>query len=179
MQELRQVLQAEALREARAAEVEGLTENEIMQMRWLLTWKSVPGISGSTRKAKARLIILGFQNHMLTQLNTSAPTVSRLGKHMFYSLCALHGLTMETADASSAFLQSNEDIEHRNLFVGPLAEVAVALGLDPRSVGCLAKFSRNSYGLTNAPRLWWLDVCKNLRRPEYHKSSWDKGFWIL
>ena len=49
-------------------------------VKWLLTWKIVPDLAGSTRRAKARLIVLAFQNPWLTELNTAAPTVSRLAK---------------------------------------------------------------------------------------------------
>ncbi len=147
--ELDQVLQAQALRAARASEISGPEENDITQMRWLLTWKKMPDAGSSTRRAKARLIILGFQHPRLTELTTAAPTVSRLGKHISFCAIALHGFDVEAADASSAFLQAEESLESQNLFVRPTAEVAAALGLPQRQHNTVVKVLKSFYGLTN------------------------------
>ena len=75
----------------------------ILTLRWLLTWKPVfpaepPKSSEPTAltkdglwKAKARIIILGFQHPDLVRynsdgramLNTTSPTVSHVGKMLF------------------------------------------------------------------------------------------------
>ena len=142
-----QVLQEGALRAATLAEITGLTEAELMQQRWVLTWKRDDSLPASTRKAKGRLAILGFQHPDLTRLATAAPTVSRLGKHVCHSIMALHELTLEAADASSAFLQTAECLEKGNLFIRPTAEVAWALGIPPRHEMTVARSSKASTAL--------------------------------
>ena len=178
VKELDQVLESKALRAATKEETSRLGEGEIMQMRWLLTWKKVEEFESSTREAKARLVILGYQHPRLTALNTAAPTVSRMARHMFYSAVAHHQLTMESADASSAFLQSEQILEDQDLYVRPPDEVAAALGMPARSCATLAKVVKSFYGLTNAPRIWWLDISTKLRGLQFHKLSFDKCFWV-
>ena len=91
-------------------------------MRWVLTWKRADGGT----KAKARLVILGFQHPDLTSLDTAAPTLTRAGRHFVLSAIALQGLTMENSDATSAFIQADGSEEERDLLVISTRELAWA-----------------------------------------------------
>ena len=68
--ELSNILSSQAVREL--AELEGLNPQLVMKMRWVLPVKP-----GGT--AKARLVVLGYQAHNLTQVETASPTFSRSG----------------------------------------------------------------------------------------------------
>ena len=68
-----------------------------------------------------------------------------------FQAAAVHGFTLESADASSAFLQAEGDLEGHNLFVRPTDEVAAMLGLMIRHKDSVAKIMKSFYGLTNAP----------------------------
>ena len=69
--ELSNVLSSAAVRALSKQELQGMDPRKVMGMTWVLTWKA----SG---KAKARLVVLGYQAHNLTQVETAAP-LSRVG----------------------------------------------------------------------------------------------------
>ena len=56
-----------------------LNPEQILRSRWVLTWKDAePG--SSTKKAKARLVVLGYQDPDLTSVARDSPTLSREGR---------------------------------------------------------------------------------------------------
>ena len=69
-----------------------------MKMRWCLTVKD-------DGRAKARLVVLGFQDHRLGQLDTESPTVSARGRALVLQICANLGLRLHKGDVTCAFLQ--------------------------------------------------------------------------
>ena len=58
----------------------GIPHERMMQMRWIYTWKPVTEATGQEvgRKAKARLIVKGFQDPRLLHLPRESPTLSTL-----------------------------------------------------------------------------------------------------
>ena len=56
-------------------------------MRWVLTWKYT---EGGDWKAKARLVILGYQHPELTSVPTAVPTPGTMSRHLLLQACALH-----------------------------------------------------------------------------------------
>ena len=62
----------------------------LMQMRWVLTWKpckeSVDG-----RKAKARIVILGYEDSTHDGESCMSPTMTRTSRQLFLQLCAWQG----------------------------------------------------------------------------------------
>ena len=110
--------------------------------RWVLTWKA----SG---KARARLVVLGYQGHNLTEVETAAPTLSRVGRHALLSCVANHGFGLESKDATSASLQTIGSLEQEDLLVWAPAELAAAFGAPPEE-GTVLKL--------RAPRRWYDSV---------------------
>ena len=91
--ELSNVLQAKALRTLTQQEWAEL--DHIMGMRWVLTSKS----DGS---AKSRLVALGYQATNLTQVQASAPTMSRLSRNFLLIVpTRSSGFAQETLQALS------------------------------------------------------------------------------
>ena len=83
--ELSQVLAANAVRRLSQEEELNLKPERLLRMRWVLTWKYT---EGGDRKAKARLVILGYQHPELTSVPTAAPTLGKMSRHLLP--CALH-----------------------------------------------------------------------------------------
>ena len=73
------------------ADRSGVPRDRIMTVRWVLTWKIVPGTND--RKAKARLVVRGFQDPGLVELRTEAPTLARHSRHLLVQIASsLHWL---------------------------------------------------------------------------------------
>ena len=168
-----------------------------LPMRWVLTWKPVypaepPKGSGphvvskeGDRKAKARVVIIGFRHpdliakHHVTGrpiLQTSSPTISRLGRHTLLQAVAFDKHVLESADAKSAFLQADNQEENRRLWTKAVPEISTALGV---SDGQLLRIVGAIYGLTNAPRIFWKDVASKLEAIGAIQNPIDRCVWIF
>ncbi len=84
--------------------------DKVMRMRWVLTWKTVDVSEDhpSGKKAKARLVVLGFEDPELGEVETSSPTMTRLTRQLYLQVCAHRRFKVEKADASVAFLQGRK-----------------------------------------------------------------------
>ena len=81
-------------------------EEEILGMRWLLTWKydeKYKDMGG--RKAKARAIILGYHDPNYAARETSSPTPSKAGRQLFFQFCSWKKFTIKKGDVSGALLR--------------------------------------------------------------------------
>ncbi|CAE7448719.1 GIP, partial [Symbiodinium sp. CCMP2592] len=56
-----------------------LNPEQILKSRWILTWKA-PEVGEVHQRAKARLVVLGFQDPKLVDVHRDAPTLSREGR---------------------------------------------------------------------------------------------------
>ena len=115
-------------------------ESRIMKMRWIYTLKS-------DDSAKARIVIIGYQDPDLTQLRTTSPTMSRRTRGLFLTASSSLGWTVLKGDIRAAFLQGRESETERQVFAKPVRELSEMLGGDEKSVVQIAKAC---YGLANA-----------------------------
>ena len=60
--------------------------SRLMKMRWVLTFK-VLDHNPSKIKAKARLVLLGYSDPDLLELQTSSPTMTRRSRQLLLNLC--------------------------------------------------------------------------------------------
>ena len=152
----------------------------IVRARWVLTWKSIPPEdrdeaikdakeNPSTtlhdhqgrRKAKARIVLLGFQHPNLLDpaFKTSSPVQSTLGRNLLYLLAVHHQWGLEGLDLATAFLQTMPTEADSQLYTTGVEELREALGVDQDAI---MKILRNIYGSTTAPRGLWLSLHKTL-----------------
>merc|ERR1711938_96410 len=68
------------------ADRSGVSRDRIMTMRWVLTWKVIPGTAD--RKAKARLVVRGVQDPDLIDLRTESPTLARHSRRLLVQTAA-------------------------------------------------------------------------------------------
>jgi hypothetical protein len=58
-----------------------LSPEQVLRCRWILTWKN-PAPGSTERRAKARLVVLGFEDPGLQSEPNDAPTLSKDGKQL-------------------------------------------------------------------------------------------------
>ena len=142
-------------------------------------------MASGDRKAKARVVMIGFRHPDLVKKNektgrpvlkTSSPTISRLGKHILLQSIALDQHTMESADAKSAFLQADNQEEGRMIWTKAVPEIAHAWGVKP---GTWLRVLGAIYGLTNAPRIFWLDADRKLKAIGAIANPLDRCMWYV
>ena len=137
MLEVDQWLQAEATKA-----IQGHVDPQrVVRMRWVLTWKD----SGA---AKARIVLIGFEDPDLDTLVSSSPTMCRRTRQLALQFAAQKGWKCLKADIKAAFLQGPASQEARNLFAVPVPELSRAMGLP---INQAVQVRKAAYGLVNAP----------------------------
>ena len=196
--ELSEVLKSKAIKVVEDNVPEEEIAKRCIPMRWLLIWKPFdawqdpkseeqPGvISGDgMSKAKARVVLIGYKHPDLARrdektgkslLRTSSPTLSRLGRSLYLQAVANDRHTLECADAKSAFLQTEVNEQKTRLYTRAVDEMAIAMGVTP---GTALEVVGNVYGLTNAPRLFWLDTDQKLQNIGGAPHGIDRCIWVF
>lgn len=122
-----------------------LNPEQILRCRWICVWKSLeaeqithnetPSRPGpKTHKAKARLVVLGFQDR-------DSPTLGKQSKVLLIQLISSMGWTIKSFDIRAAFLQGKTQ-ENRILAIEPVEELRKAMSLKPGQVCKLEKSAR-------------------------------------
>src|SRR4030095_8298684 len=93
------------------------------------------------------------QIHGIDFDKTFAPIVRIESVRHIFAIAAFYGLTMIHADAKTAFLNGDSDIE---LYV----QQPEGFVTDPRKV---LRLNKSLYGLKQAPRIWFLLICSRIR----------------
>ena len=144
-----------------------IPEKNVLRCRWILTWKdaennthlNADGKRSENRKAKARLVILGYQDPELSSLERDSPTLSKLSRNLLLQTCVTNRWEIGSFDIKTAFLRGRADA--RLLGLEPPPELRAKLGLRPTEICRLLK---GAYGLVNAPLLWFKELSKALEK---------------
>ena len=169
--EVRNFIAAECFQRAKEKFPE---ENNIVGMRWLLTWKYDEKYKDQGgRKAKARAIVLGYQDPRYEERKTSAPTPSKAGRQLFFQFCAWQKMRLAKGDISGAFLQGQELSEE--LWCRPVKEICDELGV---SAGTPMLLKKAAYGLVQAPLHWYQSISNYLEEVGYQKLWTEPCCWI-
>ncbi len=148
---------------------------EILRCRWILTWKPVEGeTEGPNHKAKARLVVLGYQDPAIESIPRDSPTLGRHSKMLILQLIASKGWTLQSFDVKAAFLQGS--VAGRTIGLEPVPELAKALNLRPFEC---CQLNKSAYGLIDAPYLWYQTLLKELQHLGFHQSPFDPCVFIL
>lgn len=133
-----------------------LSPEQVLRCRWILTWKpidpsDIDPITKRDHKAKARLVVLGYLDPMITEVPRDAPTLNRHTRMLILQLIASKQWTLQSFDISAAFLQGKPQ-DDRVIGLEPVPELAEALKMSPQEV---CQLTKGAYGLIDAPFLWY------------------------
>ncbi|CAK0890632.1 unnamed protein product [Prorocentrum cordatum] len=145
---------------------------EVMRMRWVLEWK----IDESTgdKKAKARIVVLGYMDPECEHRPTTAPKMTRASRHLLLQMMSWFGFKGYKADRTGAFT-GNREIQH-NLLAMPVKELATALGLPE---GVAMRVWKAVHGLVEAAIEWFMTVSEALTEFGWTHMNMDPCVWVL
>ena len=172
--EVSNVVISKALRSLTDEERQKLDPKKVMAMRWVLTYKP----QGDNHIAKARLVVLGFQAHNLTTVQTSSPTLSKLGRNCVLMIAAAKSFKIKSGDVTAAFLQTGISLEDEELNVlAPPELSAMYGGQDGEQV--VLRIREAFYGLAHAPRKWYERCVKTMTELGWIQLKGDKCVFVL
>ena len=156
-----------------------IPENQLLRSRWVLTWKALDEQeqkeTGLSRKAKARLVILGYEDPQIDTLPRDSPTLGRDSRMLALQCIASHQWTVRSFDIRTAFLRGSRQ-DSRILGVEPPAELRCKMDLKDDEVCELLK---GAYGLINAPLLWYCELKSALLSLGFVISPLDPCLFVL
>ena len=148
--------------------------SRLLRCRFVLTWKENP--EDGTKKAKARLVVLGFADPDLIHLRAEAPVASRRARQILLALAAQRRWRLEKADAVTAFLQGDATEQSRQVFAAPPPEVREAFGMKDDE---LLQMLKAGFGFVHAPRKWWQKVCAKFKELNLESLKSEPCTWAL
>ena len=135
-----------------------IPEEALMRCRWILNWKSATGdespheLSSDGSRAKARLVIIGYEDPGIDVVNNDAPTLSKDGRMAVLQTVSSNRWDLVSFDVSTAFLHGRGD--GRQLGIHPTPELKEALQMGE---GDQCALDGGAYGRIDAPYLWFCE----------------------
>ncbi|CAE7420984.1 RE1 [Symbiodinium sp. CCMP2592] len=145
--------------------------SQAMGMRWLLTWKTR---DDGSQKAKARAVLLGYQDPSYAHRSTTSPVMTRQTRQMVLQLALNRKWSVYKGDVSGAFLQGREYPE--TLLCIPCDEICEAMGLQGGSV---VRMRKACYGLVDAPLEWYRTVAEYFEAQGLTRLWSDACAWVF
>ena len=158
--------------------------DQILRCRWILTWKdgetnshltNIGAASNSSRKAKARIVVLGFEDPMLHEIGRDSPTLTKLGRSLLLQCAASQQWQIGSFDVKTAFLRGSEQSD-RVLGLEPPEELRKKMGLKEDEICQLLK---GAYGRADAPLLWFKELQKGLVELGFRQAPFDPCVFTL
>ena len=133
-----------------------------MSVRWVILPKMIDG----KLQTKARLCARGFEES--SDFRTDSPTCMRESVKIALGIISTMSWTLHSIDYKTAFLQGNAI--SREVFLKPPPE---------SNTSKLWKLKKTVYGLSDAPRVWFLRLRDELLKLNVKQSTYDQGlfFW--
>ena len=157
-----------------------LSPEEVLRCRWVLTWKPIEPKDqdpkdSKDRKAKARLVVLGYLDPAIDKLTRDSPTLSKHSRMLLLQVLASYGWDLRSFDIKAAFLQGKPQ-EDRIIGVEPVPELIEALGLKSNEI---CRLTKSAYGLIDAPYLWFKTLNEELHNLGFESSPFDPCLYVL
>ena len=151
-----------------------LNPDQILKSRWILTWKA-PEEGETQQRAKARLVVLGYQDPKLTEVSRDAPTLSKEGRSIVLQTIASRRFQLSSFDIKTAFLRGKADANNP-LAMEPPKELRQVLGLKDDEV---CELLGNAYGRVDAPLLFYKELSKQLMALGFTRHPLEPCVFLL
>ena len=160
-----------------------ISKESILRCRWILTWKEADETNAASksssvhpsRKAKARLVVLGFEDPMVDQIPRDSPTMSKLSRVLILQHAASLGWDIHSFDIKTAFLRGTEQ-QSRLLGMEPPEEMRAKMRLKQNEIVQLLK---GAYGRVDAPFLWFQELKQSLESLGFVSAPFDPCCFVL
>ena len=126
-----------------------LSPEQVMRCRWILTWKP-PAAGCSERRAKARLVVLGFEDPGIQGIPNDAPTLSKDGRQLLLQQVSSRRWRLVNFDISTAFLKGEGDGRPLGIHAPPELQRGLQMREDDQCA-----LTGGAYGRIDAPYLWY------------------------
>ena len=146
------------------------SRDQAIGMRWVLTWKTKD--TGEI-KAKARAVLLGYQDPCYEHRSTTSPVMTRQSRQFQLQLAANQKWSVFKGDVSGAFLQGRS--YPSELHCVPCDEICAAMGVP---AGSITRLRRACYGLVDAPLEWYRTVSEMLASLGLTRLWSDACAWV-
>eukprot|EP00435_Cladocopium_sp_Y103_P017364 s1359_g4.t1 len=136
-----------------------IPDHAVMRCRWLLTWKGATGdeppgeLAMNGKRAKARLVIIGYEDPDLSTIKNDSPTLSKDGRQTVLQQVSSRRWPLISFDVSTAFLHGRGD--GRQLGIHPPDELRESLSMGEHDQCAL---NGGAYGRVDAPYLWFCEL---------------------
>ena len=137
--------------------------------------------------AKSRLVVPGHRDPDLGGFRTDAPTVGATATKIAKAIAQARGWVLWSFDVTTAFL-SGERTDREIYVRAPPEGLPKTKQMEAVTGGQLLRVLKSAYGLTEAPRLWYLKACKLLAETPLKEldiakatfAAWDgNGTWAI
>ena len=181
--ELEQFFHNDVWEFATPAESQAATDaRRVISARWVLTWKRTNEDKPEETpkyKAKARLVLRGFEDPDLLTMKTAAPTASRLARMMLLTTSVWQSWKIWCGDVKAAFLSgANFD----RIIVVRLPKDATPLvgdGQVDAQGNTHMRLKKSAYGLADAPVEWYGEAKKRLLKSKWVIHPLDQCCFLM
>ena len=172
--ELSQVLAANAVRRLSQEEELTIKPERLLRMRWVLTWKYTEGETGRQRRGWSfwGISIQSLQVYQLLHRHWERCLVICYFKHAH---CTNFVSMLVMSPRRSCKHRPSE--EHQELTIKAPPEVGYFFSDSEGKPARYVRLMKSFYGLTSAPRVWWLDITQKLSQLGWKPMSTDQCLW--
>lgn len=153
----------------------------ILRPRFVLTDKA-DGLrtvdNNIAKQPSARLVVPGFRDaaNLEGKLRRDAPTGSRLAQHLLFCLASWNThWSLVSGDVKSAFLKGDPYVDRVLYMTCTDEKMSPPIPLAP---GQLAVVKKGVFGLADAPRQWWLRLCRAAKEHRWEQTIIDGATWL-
>ena len=147
-----------------------LDEKQILRTRWVLSWKKNEGDTS----AKARLVVLGFEDPDIDTVPNDSPTLGKDGRNLILQHVASSKWTLLSFDIKTAFLRGRGD--GRKLGLEPPREMREMMQLEPDEIVAL---DGGAYGRIDGPYLWFKEFSHVAKQLGFIQAPMDACVFAL